>query len=245
MIRYRCPRCKRSLTAQDNEVGTKKNCPQCEQRVLIPTPPPPNKTMLGALEPPNKTVLGALEDPSSVGPLPVAEYAGGIPAVPHTIIVETAATEAARPARAPDKLEEVDDPPAPAAQAGRRGRRLSRPPAARGGKPSLSAMRLHRLSTPADALRRGVHRAARRRDPLLAAPHRGLSRPREMGCLCGLWREVAADGDWILTSAKWLKRLLIPPFAVRTHQAAPPAPAARRRCVQSGNPLPNSAPAAP
>ena len=46
MIRYRCPRCQKPLTAQDNEAGSKKNCPHCEQRVQIPAPPPPNKTML-------------------------------------------------------------------------------------------------------------------------------------------------------------------------------------------------------
>ncbi len=109
MIRYRCPKCKKSLTAEESDAGTKKNCPHCEQRVKIPVPPPPNKTMLGALEPPTKTVLGTLEGAAPAEPLPVAEYAGTTPAVPRTIVVETAATEADRTAHPPDELEEVDD----------------------------------------------------------------------------------------------------------------------------------------
>lgn len=110
MIRYRCPRCKKSLTAEESEAGTKKNCPYCEQRVLIPVPPhPTNKTMLGTLEQPNKTVLGTLEDAAPAAIPPMAEYAGAAPAVPRTIVVETAATEAGPTAEPPHTLEEVED----------------------------------------------------------------------------------------------------------------------------------------
>ena len=95
MIRYRCPRCQKPLTAQDNEAGAKKNCPHCEQRVQIPVPPPPNKTMLGA----GTAEQDRPRDAGGCGPArrrAAAAYAA--PAVPHTIVVETEATEAAPPA---------------------------------------------------------------------------------------------------------------------------------------------------
>jgi|GEM_PF-6643700 len=48
MIRFACPRCKSVLKAQDKLAGSKVACPKCQQRLLIPTPPP-NKTVLAPL----------------------------------------------------------------------------------------------------------------------------------------------------------------------------------------------------
>jgi hypothetical protein len=106
MIRYLCPRCRKSLVAQDGAAGAKLNCPDCGQRLQIPVPPPPvNKTVLGTLEEqPNRTVLGKLESPAEPGtPVPTAQ-AGAVPPVPRTILVETPV-----PPDAMDDLEEVED----------------------------------------------------------------------------------------------------------------------------------------
>jgi DNA-directed RNA polymerase subunit RPC12/RpoP len=54
MIRYSCPRCKKSLESPASLAGQKLHCPECNQRLQIPqpsTPPPPvNKTMLAVEE---------------------------------------------------------------------------------------------------------------------------------------------------------------------------------------------------
>lgn len=47
MIRFACPVCKTSLQSRDQDFGTKFACPACGQRVQVPAPPPPNKTVLG------------------------------------------------------------------------------------------------------------------------------------------------------------------------------------------------------
>jgi DNA-directed RNA polymerase subunit RPC12/RpoP len=49
VISYTCPRCRAFLTAYDDEVGTKKSCAVCGQRLLIPGPhlPATDKTVLG------------------------------------------------------------------------------------------------------------------------------------------------------------------------------------------------------
>ncbi len=57
MIRYTCPRCKRSLESPVGYAGQKLNCPGCDQRLQIPQPstppaPPVNKTVLATEEPP-------------------------------------------------------------------------------------------------------------------------------------------------------------------------------------------------
>jgi DNA-directed RNA polymerase subunit RPC12/RpoP len=58
MIRYSCPRCKKSLESPASFAGQKLNCPECNQRLQIPQPstpsPPPavNKTILATEEPP-------------------------------------------------------------------------------------------------------------------------------------------------------------------------------------------------
>src|SRR5665213_1786515 len=49
VIRYRCPKCKKALTADDAEAGAKFACPQCGQRLQVPTPTP-NKTVLGEIQ---------------------------------------------------------------------------------------------------------------------------------------------------------------------------------------------------
>ena len=48
MLRFACTRCKFALQAPDTAGGSKLNCPQCGQRLRIPTPPP-NKTTLAPL----------------------------------------------------------------------------------------------------------------------------------------------------------------------------------------------------
>jgi DNA-directed RNA polymerase subunit RPC12/RpoP len=59
MIRYTCPRCKKSLESPASFAGQKSNCPDCNQRLQIPQPttppaaPPLNKTILAAVEPPS------------------------------------------------------------------------------------------------------------------------------------------------------------------------------------------------
>ncbi len=59
MIRFACPICKTSLQSRDQDSGTKFACPSCGQRLQVPAPPPPNKTVLGEpLPAPNKTILG-------------------------------------------------------------------------------------------------------------------------------------------------------------------------------------------
>jgi len=98
MFRYLCPRCKKSMSAQDGEAGSKLDCPHCGQRILVPTPPQPpkppiNKTTLGQLEDNRgkKTVIGTLDDDL----VPTVEPAlpqGGlepVPAMPKVILVET------------------------------------------------------------------------------------------------------------------------------------------------------------
>lgn len=38
-IRFRCPKCKTTLTVDESDVGTKAPCPGCGQRLQVPTPP--------------------------------------------------------------------------------------------------------------------------------------------------------------------------------------------------------------
>jgi DNA-directed RNA polymerase subunit RPC12/RpoP len=99
MIRYRCPMCKKALTATEAEAGAKLDCPQCGQRLQVPKPPP-NKTMLGELEEPsNKTVLG--EPESGIAPAdPQPRYKTDPPpvrmknhAAPATPFLETPAEQ--------------------------------------------------------------------------------------------------------------------------------------------------------
>jgi DNA-directed RNA polymerase subunit RPC12/RpoP len=77
MIRYTCPRCKKSLESPASFAGQKLNCPGCNQRLQIPqpsTPPPPpvNKTILATEEPP-ATAPAPAASPSPRHPAPVAE----------------------------------------------------------------------------------------------------------------------------------------------------------------------------
>jgi len=73
MIRYTCPRCKRSLESPVSYAGQKLNCPGCDQRLQIPqpsTPPPPagNKTILATEE----AAVTATPAPPSPPPPPAA-----------------------------------------------------------------------------------------------------------------------------------------------------------------------------
>lgn len=111
MIRYRCPRCRTVLAAQDSEAGSKLNCSRCGQRVQVPAPPPRNKTMLGTLDDvPNRTVLGRLEGTDTPSPTPPVAGKSPTPPVPRTILVETAvpANDPPKSGNGPDQLEEVE-----------------------------------------------------------------------------------------------------------------------------------------
>src|SRR5947209_4711867 len=52
MIRFGCPACKTVLSTPPEQAGTKVGCPRCGQRLLVPQPPQPNKSLPGALLPP-------------------------------------------------------------------------------------------------------------------------------------------------------------------------------------------------
>jgi hypothetical protein len=106
VIHYRCPRCKKSLTAQDNVAGAKINCPQYKQRLQVPAPTPPDKTMLGMLDDPaSKTVLGKLEGERPEPTERSEGYTGAPPPVRRTILVDAPQPEANAALDAPEKLE--------------------------------------------------------------------------------------------------------------------------------------------
>jgi DNA-directed RNA polymerase subunit RPC12/RpoP len=71
MIHYRCPRCKVLLRSPDRDAGAKLACPQCGQRLQVPSPPP-NKTLLAPLAPPGAAdpqgPAGLPEKPPPPGP---------------------------------------------------------------------------------------------------------------------------------------------------------------------------------
>lgn len=74
MIRYNCPRCKKSLESPASFAGQKLNCPDCNQRLQIPQPstpssPPVNKTILAKEEP----AAGLPPPAPSVPPVPVVK----------------------------------------------------------------------------------------------------------------------------------------------------------------------------
>ena len=66
MIRYTCPRCKKSLESPASFAGQKLNCPDCNRRLQLPRPSasPP--------QPLNKTILAAEEAPQAAAPPPAA-----------------------------------------------------------------------------------------------------------------------------------------------------------------------------
>jgi DNA-directed RNA polymerase subunit RPC12/RpoP len=72
MVRYTCPRCKKSLESPASFAGQKLNCPDCGQRLQIPQPstppavPPLNKTILASEEPAGPVVPAA--PPQSASP---------------------------------------------------------------------------------------------------------------------------------------------------------------------------------
>lgn len=80
MIRYNCPRCKRSLESPASFAGQKLNCPGCGQRLQIPAAPPPaapslNKTILASSDsgpPPTPVVLAPPPTPAPAAVQPAA-----------------------------------------------------------------------------------------------------------------------------------------------------------------------------
>lgn len=96
MIRYTCPRCKKSLESPASFAGQKLNCPGCNQRLQIPQPstppsPPPNKTILAMEEP-------AASDGSPLSP-PTTRRPPAVPIVKVERIEE--APQAIEPAMPP------------------------------------------------------------------------------------------------------------------------------------------------
>lgn len=89
MIRYTCPRCKRSLESPASFAGQKLNCPGCDQRLQIPLPSTPPAAAV------NKTMLATEERP----------------------VTATAPPPAPPPARPLDALEVVEEPPSRRASA--------------------------------------------------------------------------------------------------------------------------------
>jgi hypothetical protein len=78
MIRYSCPRCKKSLESPVSFAGQKLYCPDCNQRLQIPQPstPPPmplvNKTMLATEEPAAPAASQASGPRAQPAPVPTA-----------------------------------------------------------------------------------------------------------------------------------------------------------------------------
>lgn len=77
MIRYNCPRCKKSLESPVSFAGQKLNCPDCYQRLQIPQPstPPPAPAV-------NKTILALEESPSAPTPRTARPSPPAVPPVP-------------------------------------------------------------------------------------------------------------------------------------------------------------------
>lgn len=83
MISFSCPKCRTNLERQDAEAGTKALCPGCNQKLLVPTPPRLEKTVLGVLQPAPepRTMLGQLSS-STVSPPPATPVRAAPPALP-------------------------------------------------------------------------------------------------------------------------------------------------------------------
>jgi len=102
-INFRCARCQHSLTRKDSEAGTKVQCPACNQKLLVPTPPRlADKTMLGVLQPaPDpRTMLGQLSSspPASTTPSPAQAHSPALPVAQPSI---TPALPVAQPSITP------------------------------------------------------------------------------------------------------------------------------------------------
>jgi DNA-directed RNA polymerase subunit RPC12/RpoP len=102
MIRYNCPRCKKSLESPVSFAGQKLNCPDCTQRLQIPQPPSPPSA-----PPANKTILAALEPAASPASAIPSRNVSPPPAIPLLKVVEEAipAVELASPAQRESCLE--------------------------------------------------------------------------------------------------------------------------------------------
>lgn len=99
MIRYNCPRCKKSLESPASYAGQKLNCPDCGQRLQIPQPstPPPAPAV-------NKTIL-ALEEPAARTPRPSPPPVPPVPSVKVELVEETPVVDAAPSTRRESCLE--------------------------------------------------------------------------------------------------------------------------------------------
>ncbi len=82
MIRYTCPRCKKSLESPVNFAGQKLNCPDCNQRIQVPQPSTP-----APAAPVNKTILAEEEPAATAAPPPVPIPPPPAPLVPTLIAV--------------------------------------------------------------------------------------------------------------------------------------------------------------
>jgi len=103
MIRYNCPRCKKSLESPVSFAGQKLNCPDCNQRLQIPQPSAPpaplvNKTILAVEEP-------AAGSPMSRSPSPPMPSVPAVPVVKLELVEETPAKAERAPARRESCLE--------------------------------------------------------------------------------------------------------------------------------------------
>lgn len=76
MIRYICPRCKKSMESPTSFAGQKLNCPDCNQRLQIPQPSKPpvapavNKTILAVAESASNPPPSATRPTPAVPPVP-------------------------------------------------------------------------------------------------------------------------------------------------------------------------------
>jgi predicted nucleic acid-binding Zn ribbon protein len=67
MIRFTCPTCQKILKAPPDWAGRKTKCTQCEQRMVIPTPPQAtNQTVLGQLAPSTMNAAASLSPTASL-----------------------------------------------------------------------------------------------------------------------------------------------------------------------------------
>jgi DNA-directed RNA polymerase subunit RPC12/RpoP len=98
MIRYTCPRCKKSLESPVSFAGQKLNCPDCNQRIQIPQPSTP------AAPPINKTILAVEESPVAEKPSASRHPVQPVPAVP-AVKVELVETVTPVERASPDRRE--------------------------------------------------------------------------------------------------------------------------------------------
>jgi DNA-directed RNA polymerase subunit RPC12/RpoP len=77
MVRYTCPRCKKSLESPASFAGQKLNCPDCNQRIQVPQPSTP-----APVAPVNKTILAEEVPAATAAPPPAPPPPPPAPIVP-------------------------------------------------------------------------------------------------------------------------------------------------------------------